>query len=699
MLAWNLDQACFLATEPGGQDLADWARENDRLRTLPLSGRLRIALQIAAALQAVHSAGVLHGELKPGNILIATEGEGWRIRLADFGSGALLDVSALERHQIDPAGLAWDPRPSEPPDASLYLAPERRDGAGPTQGSEVYALGYLTYQLLAGDLDRRLEPGWERDIEDPLLQADIVAATERDPDVRIASVDELIRRLSNLDERRREQQTEEAPVRDGAKTREPRKLPHGRLTRWGPAGAVLVVAALLAFQLRHAERGAQPGRAESEQQPVARDVPEQNNPVNGNNTDHATLLAKEKEIATLQAGDPDAHADALLALSRYAYTHSAYDDAERVQRSAIQILTQTHGPADTRTLTARYLLTYILDLQGRYDEAGSQMDAADRDAAPLLKIASEFTLRALQARAAHHLLLTQPVRALHWYEEAEAVRLKVAPDDPILLQLIHGGLAWCYVRTERSREALQLTRRRTGPGQALQRRRLADWVRLELQRGIALRNLGRFAEAEQVLLEAERQSEQVAGQESYFSGVALFYLAGNYQAEGHLKQALDIYRKSEHIISKTTGQSTSSTLEVRSRLAAVAYLSSSLPAPEPVLADLQSVRDDLVNASSERAAPTQLADYYLAAALCETGRAREAELIVGRLDPKGLAAADASEGWNARLAALHGHIIIGNCPIARGGKHIEQIPAALKRGVARDPVLQRLQQAARAHHQ
>src|SRR5690606_16130487 len=84
----------------------------------------------------------------------------------------------------------------------LYLAPELIAGQPPTVRTDLYALGILLYQLLVGDLRRPMAPGWERDIEDPLLIEDITRATDGDPARRLGSVAELADRLASLSRRR-----------------------------------------------------------------------------------------------------------------------------------------------------------------------------------------------------------------------------------------------------------------------------------------------------------------------------------------------------------------------------------------------------------------------------------------------------------------------------------------------------------------
>ena len=82
------------------------------------------------------------------------------------------------------------------------MAPEVVAGGVATAKSDIYALGVLLYQLVTGDLRRPMAPGWESDIEDPLLREDIAKAANGQPDERMASAGELASRLDKLDQRR-----------------------------------------------------------------------------------------------------------------------------------------------------------------------------------------------------------------------------------------------------------------------------------------------------------------------------------------------------------------------------------------------------------------------------------------------------------------------------------------------------------------
>jgi DNA-binding response OmpR family regulator len=187
--SWNLGQLpCSLTCEHAGQNLASWAAGGDHLRPMRLAERLRIFFSIAEPVAAAHNAGVLHRALTPGNILVSRGREGWQVRVADFGSSSLLEHAFLKRGQApDAAHRSHAP-------GSAYLAPELRDGRPMTQQSDVYSLGVILQQLIAGDFNRMPGPGWSEGI-DPAVCEVIAAATHPDPARRTATVDELIGRL------------------------------------------------------------------------------------------------------------------------------------------------------------------------------------------------------------------------------------------------------------------------------------------------------------------------------------------------------------------------------------------------------------------------------------------------------------------------------------------------------------------------
>lgn len=209
VLDWNFDEAPYFIESPFAPQgsLLDYADGLGGIAQLPLSTRLELAAQIADALAAAHSVGVLHKDLKPGNVLIHAEADldTPRAQLTDFGSARLLDPGQLEALGITRLGYTRTQDHVDGDSTSgtpLYLAPELLAGHAPTLRSDVYALGVLLWQLIIGDLRRPLAAGWEREVEDPLLRTDIADCIDGEPSRRLDSAAALARRLRSLDQRR-----------------------------------------------------------------------------------------------------------------------------------------------------------------------------------------------------------------------------------------------------------------------------------------------------------------------------------------------------------------------------------------------------------------------------------------------------------------------------------------------------------------
>ncbi|MEV8528161.1 serine/threonine-protein kinase [Streptomyces sp. NPDC052000] len=95
----------------------------------------RIGLHVLGALRAAHSAGVLHRDVKPGNVLLASDG---RVLLTDFG------IAAIE-------GDVTITRTGELVGSIDYLAPERVQGAHPGPASDLWSLGATLYAAVQGE--------------------------------------------------------------------------------------------------------------------------------------------------------------------------------------------------------------------------------------------------------------------------------------------------------------------------------------------------------------------------------------------------------------------------------------------------------------------------------------------------------------------------------------------------------------------
>jgi serine/threonine protein kinase len=148
--------------------------------TLSVAKVARIGAEIAAALSAAHEAGIVHRDVKPGNILIAEDGSA---KLTDFGiSHAYGDVT------ITSTGMVTG--------TPAYLAPEIARGDKPGFASDVFSLGATLYAALEGT-----SPVGSAD--NPMALLHRVASGQLRPPQRSASLEPLLRHMLALEPRQR----------------------------------------------------------------------------------------------------------------------------------------------------------------------------------------------------------------------------------------------------------------------------------------------------------------------------------------------------------------------------------------------------------------------------------------------------------------------------------------------------------------
>ena len=97
---------------------------------------LKILEETAAALHAAHLAGVVHRDVKPGNIIMSPSGH---VKLTDFGIARSQDTSTI----TDSGSITG---------TATYLSPEQASGEKATEASDLYSLGVVIYSCLAGDV-------------------------------------------------------------------------------------------------------------------------------------------------------------------------------------------------------------------------------------------------------------------------------------------------------------------------------------------------------------------------------------------------------------------------------------------------------------------------------------------------------------------------------------------------------------------
>jgi eukaryotic-like serine/threonine-protein kinase len=157
---------------------------------------MEVVAQVAAGLQTAHAAGLVHRDIKPANLLLSTDGQ---VKITDFGIAHVAGSVPVTR-----TGIVMG--------TPAYLAPERVSGASATPAADLYSLGVVAYECLAGAAPFAGKPlevaVAHRDLPLPPFPHPVPAEvaqligemTAKDPAARPASAQEVATRASQLHE-------------------------------------------------------------------------------------------------------------------------------------------------------------------------------------------------------------------------------------------------------------------------------------------------------------------------------------------------------------------------------------------------------------------------------------------------------------------------------------------------------------------
>lgn len=381
LLDWNLEAPPFFVATPymAAGNLSAWAECDARLASSARSQRLEWSARLCEAVEALHAADIAHRDLKPENIYpVEDDKGGLHFLLSDLGAGAGLlppgiDTLGMPIGQATRLGDSNMEDPASP--GHRYIAPEVLAGHAAGQRADVFALGALCAQLIAGDLRMSLAPGWEERVGDPLLCADLAEAAHIDPKRRLGSAGELAERLRSLEARReaarRQQRAAEELAKAEARVRRLR-------LRWKVSSAI-AGSALLALSIsvwmglraeaaqREAERNA--ARTEAVRDFLTRELLAQADPYSAAQSDNGKPLLVDamrhaaERIDAVFAEDRQTAADVHMAMSRVFESWTDYRRAIHHSSRAIDLL---GGPQQAPSLELAEA-GLLLCAQGRMD--------------------------------------------------------------------------------------------------------------------------------------------------------------------------------------------------------------------------------------------------------------------------------------------------------------------------------------------
>jgi serine/threonine-protein kinase len=192
----------FIMEFLAGKTLSEVVRSES---PLPPERALTIALQVADALAASHKTGIVHRDLKPDNIILIQRGRDRDfVKLLDFGIAKLTGSDGLSSHKTKTGLVLGTP---------AYMSPEQCEGrATVDHRTDVYALGVVLYEMLVGrvpfigegygeilvqHLTQQPIPLSQYRMMSPHVEAVVLKALEKRPDMRYPTMDEFVRAMSD----------------------------------------------------------------------------------------------------------------------------------------------------------------------------------------------------------------------------------------------------------------------------------------------------------------------------------------------------------------------------------------------------------------------------------------------------------------------------------------------------------------------
>ncbi len=571
ILDWCFEEAPYFieSTYTSGGNLIDWAAEQGGLATIALEARLEIVAQVATALAAAHSVGVLHKDVKPANVLMTVDAAGRaHAQLGDFGIGAITEKGRLAEAGITAMGLVVDARTgflAAPEGTRLYMAPELLEGKPGTIQADIYALGVLLYQVVFGNFARALASGWERDIDDELLRVDIAAAVNGDPGRRLGNAGQLAERLRTLEERRQELAALRREREEAARARETLVRARTRRKITAIAAAVLVLfAGTVTVQslriAREAEAAAVAAHAAAVSGQTAQQVSdflvslfEEADPyaTQGRDITARELLDRGKTKIDALAAEPEVQATLLHVMGLVYGNIGLYQDSAALLGRAVEKRRQLHGNRHVAVADSLQALAKTLNDQLAYAPAEQAVRETltmrrallgneHLDTAETIELLADVLVGAGKFREAEPL-----------YQEVLAIRYELLGREHALVAQTLRRMGTLLLELDQPREAARqfldsLTMYRRLPGDHTLA--IAETTQSV---GIAYDRQNEFAAAESMFLESLEIHQKLLGDEHPAAALVMHHLSivyrrtGRYkETEGLLLKLLNIYRAS-----------------------------------------------------------------------------------------------------------------------------------------------------------
>ena len=416
---------------------------------LSVRERVALMLQVMAAVAHAHARLVVHRDLKPANILVSTDGS---VKLLDFGIAKLLEGDSTLRTaltQLSGRALTLD-----------YASPEQIRGEPLGTASDVYSMGVVAYEMLAGARPYRLTRATAAELEDAIASVESPLASDSATDRRVArqlrdDIDSMLNKAlkKNAGDR---YSTMEAFAQDMQRWLDGKPVearPDGlsyRIVKFAQrhrlqvaAGAVVAIALLVGtsvavWQAREARLAANLARTEAATARAVQGFIESVFNANSSNqvdpkaaraTTARELLDRgadriDKELAAA----PEAQMR-LYDLTAEMYSSMALNERSlSLQRRSFELATRLHGKTSESALSAAAKIGETLEELGRRDEALAILLQADSAAAARGSAADRDIARMRIDRTLAHVYFTSDLpKGLERSRRAAAIARALGP--------------------------------------------------------------------------------------------------------------------------------------------------------------------------------------------------------------------------------------------------------------------------------
>ncbi len=549
----------FLAMEyVEGQPINDFVRT----ASMSIEGKLSVFLKVCNAVNYAHRNLVVHRDIKPGNILVAADGEP---KLLDFGLAKI-----LKEHDLDPGSTKTAFRALTP----SYASPEQLLDEPITTASDVYSLGVVLYELLTGELPFKTEGRALADVVSAITEGEasapssvkgapaklkgdldniVLMALRKVPEERYASVQEFADDIGRFLDGR--------PVSARPQSFGYRASKFLRRHRVGTAAVAAILFTLIAAvvislrqaQLARVERDKATAINSFLQDLLVAANPEANaSRTEGRDTTVKDLLrgASQKLETDDLAAEPEVKAKLRQVVGVSLLAQGEYELAERNLTAALAAQTAFYGESSPETLYTMVALADLWSSRGDHEKAAEfyrQRIAIFRREVAVGRIAPDLLYSSLYTFSILRRAQGDSVEAESLIREA----IELVPRLPQTNNINYSSTILALTLADQGKfdEAERIARDNLELIQAKGEREATELCNAHTFLGSMLMELGRYDEAMGHLAGAEEMYRKFYAPNYLPIGdnirlqAQTLYLQGKYvEAERRVKEALEIYR-------------------------------------------------------------------------------------------------------------------------------------------------------------